>query len=220
MPGEFLPLIEHEDVIVGIGNWVISEALRQQARLRSAGHDLSISVNIAARQLLRGQFADQLDAILARHADADPRRLEIEILETAALEDVGAVSRLISDFRQRGVRFALDDFGTGYSSLVHLKHLGADVLKIDQTFVCDMLDDPGDLAIVQGVIGLADAFHRDVVAEGVEDLAHVRTLLGAGCHIMQGYGISRPLPAEHLDLWLDSFAPDPGWQSPPGLLPH
>ncbi len=220
MPGEFLPLIEHEDVIVGLGNWVISEALRQQARLRSAGHDLSISVNIAARQLLRGQFADQLDAILARHTDVDPRRLEIEILETAALEDVGAVSRLISDFRQRGVRFALDDFGTGYSSLVHLKHLGADVLKIDQTFVRDMLDDPGDLAIVQGVIGLADAFHRDVVAEGVEDLAHVRTLLGAGCHIMQGYGISRPLPAEHLDLWLDSFAPDPGWQSPPGLLPH
>jgi EAL domain-containing protein (putative c-di-GMP-specific phosphodiesterase class I) len=110
------------------------------------------------------------------------------------------------------VRFALDDFGTGYSSLVHLKHLGADVLKIDQTFVRDMLDDPGDLAIVQGVIGLADAFHRDVVAEGVEDLAHIRSLLESGCHVMQGYGISRPLPTEHLDLWLESFEPDPAWQ--------
>lgn len=212
MPGEFLPLIENEDVIVGIGNWVIAQALHQQARLRAAGHDLSISVNIAARQLLRGHFAEQLDAILTRHADVDPGRLEIEILETAALEDVVAVSQLISEFQRRGVRFALDDFGTGYSSLVHLKHLGADVLKIDQTFVRDMLDDPGDLAIVQGVIGLADAFHRDVVAEGVEDLAHVRTLLGAGCHVMQGYGISRPLPAEHLDLWLENFQPDPAWQ--------
>lgn len=212
MPGEFLPLIEHEDVIIGIGNWVIAEALRQQARLRAAGHDLSISVNIAARQLLKGQFAEQLDAILAGHADADPGRLEIEILETAALEDVVAVSQLIAEFQGRGVRFALDDFGTGYSSLVHLKHLGADVLKIDQTFVRDMLDDPGDLAIVQGVIGLADAFHRDVVAEGVEDLAHIRSLLESGCHVMQGYGISRPLPTEHLDLWLESFEPDPAWQ--------
>ena len=213
MPSEFLPLIENENVIVDIGNWVIAEALRQQVRLRAAGHDLSISVNIAARHLLRGRFAEQLDEILADHADADPERLEIEILETAALEDVGAVSQLISDFRRRGVRFALDDFGTGYSSLVHLKHLGADVLKIDQTFVRDMLHDPGDLAIVQGVVGLADAFHRDVVAEGVEDLAHVHTLLDVGCHVMQGYGISRPLPTEHLDLWLENFEPDPAWRS-------
>ena len=124
-------LAQMPDVIIGIGNWVIAEALRQQARLRAAGHDLSISVNIAARQLLKGQFAEQLDAILAGHADADPGRLEIEILETAALEDVVAVSQLIAEFQGRGVRFALDDFGTGYSSLVHLKHLGADVLKIE-----------------------------------------------------------------------------------------
>jgi diguanylate cyclase (GGDEF)-like protein len=220
MPGEFLPLIEHEDVIVSIGNWVIAEALREQTRLRAAGHDLSISVNIAARQLLRGRFADQFDAILAEHAEADPGRLEIEILETAALEDVAAVGQLIADFQGRGVRFALDDFGTGYSSLAHLKHLRADVLKIDQTFVRDMLDDPGDLAIVQGVVGLAGAFHRDVVAEGVENLAHVRALLGLGCHVMQGYGISRPLPAEHLGPWLAGFRPDPGWTAARAATHH
>lgn len=94
------------------------------------------------------------------------------------------------------------------------------MLKIDQTFVRDMLDDPGDLAIVQGVVGLAGAFHRDVVAEGVENLAHVRALLGLGCHVMQGYGISRPLPAEHLDPWLAGFRPDPGWTAARAATHH
>jgi EAL domain-containing protein (putative c-di-GMP-specific phosphodiesterase class I) len=153
---------------------------------------------------VRRQFAERLDAVLSA---GGRDRLEIEILESAALEDIGTVSSLIASFQQRGIRFALDDFGTGYSSLVHLKRLGADVLKIDQTFVRDMLDDPGDLAIVQGVVGLAGAFRRDVVAEGVEDMEHVRMLLAVGCDVMQGYGISRPLPAESLRWWLDAFTP-------------
>jgi hypothetical protein len=159
MPGEFLPPVENEDVIVSIGDWVIAEAPRQQASLRAAGHELTISVNIAARQLVYDrEFAERLEAVLSA---GGRDRLEIEILESAALEDISTVSSLITSFQQRGIRFALDDFGTGYSSLVHLKRLGADVLKIDQTFVRDMLDDPGDLAIVQGVVGLAGAFRRD-----------------------------------------------------------
>ena len=97
---------------------------------------------------------------------------------------------------------------------MHLKRLAAGVLKIDQDFVRDMLDDPGDLAIVQGVVGLAAAFRRDVVAEGVEDVAHVRMLLSIGCDVMQGYGISRPLPAEAVEPWLRNFKPDPRWQEP------
>lgn len=214
MPGEFLPLIEHEDVIVSIGDWVIAEALREQARLRTAGHELTISVNIAARQLVRRQFAERLEAIVGEGSAGSVDRLEIEILESAALEDIGTVSSLIASFQKRGIRFALDDFGTGYSSLVHLKRLAAGVLKIDQDFVRDMLDDPGDLAIVQGVVGLAAAFRRDVVAEGVEDVAHVRMLLSIGCDVMQGYGISRPLPAEAVEPWLRNFKPDPRWQEP------
>ena len=214
MPGEFLPLIEHEDVIVSIGDWVIAEALREQARLRTAGHELTISVNIAARQLVRRQFAERLEAIVGEGCAGSVDRLEIEILESAALEDIGTVSSLIASFQKRGIRFALDDFGTGYSSLVHLKRLAAGVLKIDQDFVRDMLDDPGDLAIVQGVVGLAAAFRRDVVAEGVEDVAHVRMLLSIGCDVMQGYGISRPLPAEAVEPWLRNFKPDPRWQEP------
>ena len=217
MPGEFLPLVENEDVIVSIGDWVIAEALRQQASLRAAGHELTISVNIAARQLVHREFAERLEAVLSA---GGRDRLEIEILESAALEDISTVSSLITSFQQRGIRFALDDFGTGYSSLVHLKRLGADVLKIDQTFVRDMLDDPGDLAIVQGVVGLAGAFRRDVVAEGVEDMEHVRMLLAVGCDVMQGYGISRPLPAESLRWWLDAFTPDPLWLSMPPNMTH
>ena len=214
MPGEFLPLIEHEDVIVRIGDWVIDEALREQARLRAAGHELTISVNIAARQLVRRQFAERLEAIVGEGSAGSVDRLEIEILESAALEDIGTVSSLIASFQKRGIRFALDDFGTGYSSLVHLKRLAAGVLKIDQDFVRDMLDDPGDLAIVQGVVGLAAAFRRDVVAEGVEDMEHVRMLLSIGCDVMQGYGISRPLPVEAVEPWLSNFKPDPRWQAP------
>lgn len=210
MPGEFLPLIEHEDVIVRIGEWVIHEALQQQMALRNLGYDLSISVNIAARQLMRRQFAEHLESLLA-DATLPLHKLEIEILESAALEDIGTVSKLIASFQQRGIRFALDDFGTGFSSLVHLKRLAANVLKIDQTFVREMLEDPGDLAIVQGVVGLADAFQRQVVAEGVEDIAHVRRLLDLGCHVMQGYGISRPLAPEALLPWLQTFRPNPLW---------
>lgn len=214
MPGEFLPLIEREDMIVNIGDWVIDEALREQARLRAAGHELTISVNIAARQLVCRQFAERLEAIVGEGCAGSVDPLEIEILESAALEDIGTVSSLIASFQTRGIRFALDDFGTGYSSLMHLKRLAAGVLKIDQAFVRDMLDDPGDLAIVQGVIGLAAAFRRDVVAEGVEDMEHVRMLLSIGCDVMQGYGISRPLPAEAVEPWLRNFKPDPRWQEP------
>jgi EAL domain-containing protein (putative c-di-GMP-specific phosphodiesterase class I) len=110
-----------------------------------------------------------------------------------------------------GVRFALDDFGTGYSSLTHLRHLPAEVIKIDQSFVRDMLDDPDDLAIVQSVIGLAFAFHRDVIAEGVETAAHGRRLLEMGCEMAQGYGIARPMPAADVPRWVQHWQEQPTW---------
>ena len=121
----------------------------------------------------------------------------------------------MSDIMRRcqalGVRFALDDFGTGYSSLTYLKRLGAEEIKIDQSFVRDMLVDPDDLAIVQGVIGLAQAFHRNVVAEGVETVEHGARLLPLGCHLAQGYGIARPMPAQDLAQWAAQWEPHPTW---------
>ncbi|WP_371323682.1 EAL domain-containing protein [Dechloromonas sp. ZY10] len=211
-PAEFLPLIEHDEMIVRLGEWVLDEALRQLQKLHAAGHPVSISVNISAYHFQHGQLEERLGELLGKYPEALLAFLEIEIVETAALEDVGQVVRLISRYHAGGLRFALDDFGTGYSSLVHLKHLPVDVLKIDQTFVRDMLGDPGDLAIVQGVIGLASAFRRQVVAEGVESIEHVLLLLALGCDIMQGYGIARPMPAERLYEWLDEFCPDPRWR--------
>lgn len=212
MPAEFLPLIEHDEMIVRLGEWVLGEALRQLQRLHAAGHRVSISVNISAYHFQHGRLEERLAALLCEYPEALLAYLEIEIVETAALEDVGQVVRLISRYHAGGLRFALDDFGTGYSSLVHLKHLPVDVLKIDQSFVRDMLGDPGDLAIVQGVIGLARAFRRQVVAEGVESVEHVLLLLALGCDNMQGYGIARPMPIERVQDWLSEFCPDPRWR--------
>ena len=112
-----------------------------------------------------------------------------------------------------GVRFALDDFGTGYSSLTYLKRLPAELIKIDQSFVRDMLNDTDDLAIVQGVIGLAKAFRRKVIAEGVETIAHGELLLPMGCDLAQGYGIARPMPAADLPGWVSGWRPDAAWTS-------
>jgi EAL domain-containing protein (putative c-di-GMP-specific phosphodiesterase class I) len=107
--------------------------------------------------------------------------------------------------------FALDDFGTGYSSLTYLKRLPVALLKIDQSFVSDMLDDPDNVAILQGVIGLAKAFHREVIAEGVETVAHGTVLLQMGCELAQGYGIARPMPAHEFPLWVKNWRVDPAW---------
>jgi EAL domain-containing protein (putative c-di-GMP-specific phosphodiesterase class I) len=123
-------------------------------------------------------------------------------LETNALEDVGAVSAVMHECHRLGVRFAIDDFGTGYSSLTYLKRLPAETLKIDQSFVRDMLTDREDMAIVQNVIGLAESFHRMVIAEGVETMAHGAQLLRMGCKYGQGYGIARPMPAADLPAWI------------------
>ena len=138
-------------------------------------------------------------------------RIELEILETAALSDTGHVSQVIESCRELGVSFALDDFGTGYSSLLYLKHLPAETLKIDQSFIRDMQDDAEDMAIVKGVIGLAQAFNRSVIAEGVETIAHGDILLALGCAHAQGYGISRPMPPSEFETWLSHWKTPASW---------
>jgi EAL domain-containing protein (putative c-di-GMP-specific phosphodiesterase class I) len=127
------------------------------------------------------------------------------------------VSQVIEDCARIGVKFALDDFGTGYSSLTYLKRLRVSMLKIDQSFVRDMLEDPDDLTILEGIIGLAAAFKRDVIAEGVETVAHGTALLHLGCELAQGYGIARPMPAEQLPAWVASWQPDVAWTELPWL---
>ena len=211
VPALFLPVIEDDALAIAIGEWVIETALTQVELWRASGLDIPVSVNVGARQLQQTDFLDRLRLLLAVHRQLSPSCLELEILETSALEDVAQVSQLIESCAQLGIGFALDDFGTGYSSLTYLKRLRANTLKIDQSFVRDMLDDPDDLAILQGVIGLASAFKRQVIAEGVETVAHGTLLLQLGCELAQGYGIAHPMPGVELPGWVRNWKPDPAW---------
>ncbi len=212
-PGEFLPLIEQHALAIPLGEWVIGTALRQMEAWRRQGLALRISVNISPRHLQQADFATMLAGQLALHPDVPPECLELEILESAALEDTRHASEVIAACRRMGVHFSLDDFGTGYSSLLYLKLLPADTLKIDQSFIRNMLDDSNDLAIVKGVIGLAEAFNRDVIAEGVETEDHGSELLKLGCVKGQGYGIARPMPAGEFPAWVERWRPPASWQA-------
>lgn len=211
-PGEFLPLIEHDDTIIRLGDWVIHNVMQQLDVWKSEGIDLRVGINISARQFLHEGFEKLLGQLLYSYNPELLERLEIEIIETAALEDMKTVNTLMRQYQEKGVSFALDDFGTGYSSLAHLKYLTADVLKIDYGFIREMLYNPGDLAIIQGVIGLADAFQRNVVAEGVESIEQILMLLELGCEVMQGYAIAHPMPAKKIPRWIANFSADPRWR--------
>ena len=210
-PAAFLHVIEEHPLAVAIGEWVIDTALDQVEQWRSAGLDLPVSVNIGACQLQQGDFVERLQRILAAHPRVLPSCLELEILETSALKDMAQVSCVIEACEQIGIAFALDDFGTGYSSLTYLKRLHVATLKIDQSFVQDMLQDPDDRSILEGVIGLASAFKRGVIAEGVETIAHGTALLQLGCDLAQGYGIARPMPGDTMPEWAAAWQPDAAW---------
>lgn len=200
-PAAFLPVIEDHPLAIDVGEWAIDTALAQIETWHADGLSLPVSVNVGALQLQHPDFASRLRTLLARHPGARPGDLELEVLETSALADVAAVTQVMNACQAMGVGFALDDFGTGYSSLTYLKQLPTSLLKIDQSFVHDMLDDSDDLAILQGVLGLATAFRRHVIAEGVETLAHGEMLLRLGCEWGQGYAIARPMPAADVCQW-------------------
>ncbi|MBV2106772.1 MAG: EAL domain-containing protein [Candidatus Thiodiazotropha sp. (ex Ctena orbiculata)] len=210
-PREFLPLIENEELAVTLDKWVLDRALEQLEQWQADGLDFSVSVNIGARFLQKSDFVSQLRELLQAHPRIDPGHLVLEVLESSALEDLAQVSEVITTCNEMGIVFALDDFGTGYSSLTYLKLLPAGLLKVDQSFVRDMLDDPEDLAILEGVLGLATAFRRVAIAEGVETIKHGRLLLQLGCEQAQGFVIAEPMPASALDSWMTSWQPDPCW---------
>ncbi|WP_317201372.1 EAL domain-containing protein [Janthinobacterium sp.] len=212
-PAAFLPVVNEQQLGVELGEWVIAAALAQMAAWRAAGLTLPVSVNVGARQLQQDDFGARLALLLAAQPTVPPACLELEILETSALEDMAQVSAAMQACRAIGVRFALDDFGTGYSSLTFLKRLPVEWLKIDQSFVRGMLEDPEDLAIIEGVLGLAAAFQRQVIAEGVETPAHGELLLLLGCALAQGYAIAEALPAAALPDWLAGWRPPEAWSA-------
>ncbi|MDZ4152514.1 EAL domain-containing protein, partial [Methylicorpusculum sp.] len=211
LPAAFLPLIDKHPISLELGNWVIETALSQLAAWRAEGLDISVSVNISALQLQQTRFEERLFELLTAHPEVEPCQLELEVIESSALEDIAYVCGVMNACISLGVRFALDDFGTGYSSLTYLRRLPASTLKIDQSFVRDMLENQDDLAIVGGVLVLANAFGREVIAEGVETIAHGNLLLSLGCELAQGYGIAKPMTASELQPWIKTWRPDPSW---------
>ncbi|MBU0746349.1 MAG: EAL domain-containing protein [Gammaproteobacteria bacterium] len=210
-PGEFLPLLEGTELEIGFGEWVVDAALVILEQLQHRGMPMPVSVNIAAQHLQHPGFADWMAQCLARHPSVAAHMVEIEITESAALYDLAAVAGALTELRALGVSVSLDDFGTGYSSLTYLRRLPMDTLKIDQSFVNGMMGDPGDLAIVQGVIGLARSFGYRVIAEGVETVEQGQMLLQLGCTQAQGYCIARPMPVDDFVLWTEKWQPPVGW---------
>jgi len=218
-PAAFLPVIENHVLSIAVGEWVIDTALCQIATWQAMGLDLPVGVNIGTMQLQDGDFFVRLTEMLAAHPEVEPHYLDLEVLETSAVHDMTKVSATMKSCMKIGVSFSLDDFGTGYSSLTYLRRLPANTIKIDQSFIRNMLDDEEDLAIVVGVIALSKAFQRTAIAEGVETIAHGVTLLQLGCDMAQGYGIAKPMPAANIPEWVANWRPDDSWQAQGTLAP-
>jgi EAL domain-containing protein (putative c-di-GMP-specific phosphodiesterase class I) len=153
-----------------------------------------------------------IDEAIAKHPNLEPYQIDIEILESSSLHEIEEVRQIIEKLHERNITVSLDDFGTGYSTLSYIKKLGIDTLKIDKSFVFDILHDAGDLSIVDASVGLAEAFKAKPLAEGVESVEHGNVLIGLGCELAQGYIISRPMSAELLPEWVKSWKSPQSWQ--------
>ncbi len=211
-PALFLSSVAGTELDIRIGNWVIDQTLKQLQSFHLQDRKIEISVNISAHHLQWPGFIDHLDRLLSKYPDLPAEYLQLEVLESSVLTDIHTISAIISSCRDGlGVRIALDDFGTGYSSLSHLRHLPVDVIKIDQSFVRDIMDDPNDFTIVEGVIGLSHAFQHQVIAEGVESIEHGLMLMTIGCDLAQGYIIAQPMPADKLSQWMQDYQPEARW---------
>jgi len=207
-PNSFLFDLNHAPLEIRIGRWVLESTLAQGEQWRANGLTLGLSVNISAPHLEAGDFPDHIEQLMAQYPWAKGR-FELEVLESAAVEDIDRVAQLMRACQAAGVSFALDDFGTGYSSLTYFRRLPAETLKIDKSFVITMLENSDDHAIVEGVLGLTTAFGRTAIAEGVESAAHGHELMRLGCHLVQGYGIAPPMPAEEIPAWVNHWNAHP-----------
>ena len=199
-PAEFIPLAEETGLILPIGQWVVDSACAQLADwAQQPGLDhLTLSVNVSARQFHHEDFVSQVLAAI-ECSGAPPHRLKLELTESMLVENIEEVIAKMTVLRAKGVGFSLDDFGTGYSSLSYLKRLPLDQLKIDQSFVSDLLSDSNDGAIVRTIVALGQSLGLAVIAEGVENPAQQDRLASIGCHCYQGYLFGRPLPLDRFE---------------------
>ncbi|HEX5361606.1 MAG TPA: EAL domain-containing protein [Fluviicoccus sp.] len=202
-PGQFIPLAEEAGLISAIGEIVLDKACRQTRIWQDMGlGKITTSVNVVAQQLHRGNLLEILDRVLV-NTGLDPTLLELEITESSLMEDREHVKQMLEDVRQRGIKIALDDFGTGYSSLSYLKRFPIDILKIDQSFIFEIGHNENDEAIVRAIFAMAQSLGLKVVAEGVETEEHMEFLRAESCDLVQGFYISRPVPADDIKVLLE-----------------
>ena len=206
LPADFVPLAEETGLIRPLTEWVLAEALRQTGAWMRAGHDLRVAVNLSARLLHDPDLVTRVADALARE-QVPPRLLELEITESACMLNPEKSLVVIRELADSGVRFTIDDFGTGYSSLAYLKRLPVHQIKIDRSFVVDMLEAGSDESIVRSVVDLGHNLGLRVVAEGVEDARTLDLLRGTGCDLSQGFHLGRPVPASALQLPLHERKP-------------
>ena len=199
-PAQFIPLAEETGTILLIGQWVLDTACAQLKAWQQDAltRDLVLAVNVSAKQFLQPNFKDQVQAVVQRHA-INPRRLKLELTESLFLDNIDNVIVTMNALNEIGILFSLDDFGTGYSSLQYLKRLPLDQLKIDQSFVRDIVSDSSDRAIISTIIAMANSLNLNVIAEGVETAEQLELLLSKGCVHYQGYLFGKPMPIEHFN---------------------
>ncbi len=201
-PAQFLPIIETSELTLPIGEWILSEALQQKRIWQQKGIDISISINIFAKHLQHPDFFEKLIVIINNYPDIDLHNIEFEILETTAMENLKEITSRLNQCRQLGIKISLDDFGTGFSSLTYLRQLPVDLVKIDRSFIQNILSSQDDQILVQGVINIAKMLKRKVVAEGVETPEQLSLLASYDCDLVQGYGIAHPMAAAAIENWL------------------
>jgi EAL domain-containing protein (putative c-di-GMP-specific phosphodiesterase class I) len=213
-PAEFIPVLEKTALMGKLDYWVIARSLSILSELTLNGFsEIGIAVNISAQQFLDSNLVEYLRQQL-RHHNIDAHRVELELTETALVDDLSRACEVMNQVRDLGCKIAIDDFGTGYSSLTYLKAMPADVVKIDRSFVSGMLDDQGDRNIVHSTISMVRGMGITVVAEGIESTQQYQLLEDFNCHVGQGYLIARPIGQEELWETLKKSCVEGVWQLP------
>ncbi len=213
-PARFIPIAEELGLILPIGRWVLRDACRQTREWNEWRHDdppLTVCVNLSAKQFEHPELVQDVDRIL-RETGLDPRSLDLEITESAVMENAQSTVDTFRKLKALGVRLVIDDFGTGYSSLSYLKRFPVDQLKIARSFIKELGKDAGDTVLLSGIINLARALGLRVIAEGVESIEQITPLREMGCDFAQGYYFGRPLPSEKAGKLLVA---DLSWRSRP-----
>jgi diguanylate cyclase (GGDEF)-like protein len=204
-PDDFIEIAETTGLIIEMGNWIIEDVITKIAKWNENGFSgLKVAINLSVKQFQDTNLIDYIDKTIQKYG-IDSHQLEFEITETLSMANIDATLRILSDLRALGVSIAIDDFGTGYSSLAYLKKFPVDTLKIDKSFVMDMLDDDEDSVIVQTIISMAHSLGFQTVAEGVETKAHVKKLHELGCDQLQGYYFSKAVCEAEFVTFLENY---------------